>query len=435
MPMTRRGLACSTFAAGTAAAWPSPALPQQSAAAPAGASDVTRAAQAQLSLPFEDTTDFARAQRGFIAALPEPVMVPGPTPRPAWDLSSYAFLPRTESNDAPPTVHPSLWRTAKLNAIHGLFQIAAGIWQIRGYDLSVMSIIRGETGWIVIDPLISAETARAAWQDLVLPQLGQRPVSAVIYTHSHIDHYGGVLGILGREEQQARQVPVLAPAGFLEAAVAENVIAGNAMNRRASFMYGSLLPRGPQGQVDCGIGKAVSAGRPGLIAPTLHAERTDQRLVLDGVELIALLAPESEAPAEFMFWLPQYRAFCAAEDALHCMHNLYSPRGTQYRSGPKWSKYLQAALDLWGGEMEMLFGSHQWPVWGNANCVTHLETQRDLYRVMHDQALRLANHGLSLSLAIFRVWKEAVEGGLAAICHHWPAPWDAASSPVESCVT
>jgi alkyl sulfatase BDS1-like metallo-beta-lactamase superfamily hydrolase len=388
-------LAYSTIATGTAAAWPGFAQPQQPAATPAGASEATRAAQAQLNLPFGDITDFARARRGIIAALPEPVTIAGPTPRPAWDLSSYAFLPGTESNDAPPTVHPSLWRTAKLNAIHGLFQVAESIWQIRGYDLSVMSIIRGETGWIVIDPLISAETARAAWQDLVLPQLGQRPVTAVVYTHSHIDHYGGVLGILSGEEQQARQVPVLAPAGFLEAAVAENVIAGNAMSRRASYMFGSLLPRGPQGQVDCGIGKAVSAGRPGLIAPTLHVERTGQRLLLDGVELVALLAPESEAPAEFMFWLPQHRAFCAAEEALHCMHNLYSPRGAQYRSGLKWSKYLQAARDLWGDEMEMLFGSHQWPVWGNADCIAHLETQRDLYRVMHDQALRLANHGLS----------------------------------------
>src|SRR5690242_9759200 len=206
MPMTRRGLARSAAAAGTTAGWPGAARPQQPPATPAGASDATRAAQAQLSLPFDDTADFARARRGFIAALPEPVTIPGPTPRPAWDLSSYAFLPQTEGNDAPPTVHPSLWRTAKLNMIHGLFRITEGIWQVRGYDLSVMSVIRGESGWIVIDPLISAETARAAWKGLVLPQLGQRPVSAVIYTHSHIDHYGGVLGILSREEQQARQV-------------------------------------------------------------------------------------------------------------------------------------------------------------------------------------------------------------------------------------
>lgn len=392
MRITRRGFARSALAAGSVAALPAQA--QQPPAMPGGASAATRAAQAQPGLPFEDTADFARARRGFIAALPDPVRIPGPTPRPAWDLSAYAFLPRTEGNDAPPTVHPSLWRTAKLNAIHGLFRIADGIWQVRGYDLSVMSILRGETGWIVIDPLTSAETARAAWQGLVLPQLGERPVSAIIYTHSHIDHYGGVLGIIGREEAVARKVPVVAPAGFLDAAVAENVIAGNAMDRRAGYMYGLWLPRGPEGQVDAGIGKTVSAGRPGLIAPTLPIERTGQRITLDGVELVALLAPESEAPAEFMFWLPQHRVFCAAEDALHCMHNLYSPRGTQYRSGLKWSKYLQAALDLWGGEMELLFGSHQWPVWGNADCVAHLETQRDLYRVIHDQALRLANHGL-----------------------------------------
>jgi alkyl sulfatase BDS1-like metallo-beta-lactamase superfamily hydrolase len=405
MRITRRGLAGgAAIAAGAAVGPPAPAQPPP-AAPDGGASAATRAAQARArtALPPEDGADFARARRGFLAALPEPVTIPGPGPRSAWDLSGYAFLPPGEADDAPPTVHPSLWRAAKLNAIHGLFEVADGIWQVRGYDLSVMSVVRSETGWIVVDPLTSAETARAAWQGLVLPRLGDRPVSAIVYTHSHIDHYGGVLGVVGREEAAARRVPVLAPAGFLEAAADENVIAGNAMSRRAGHMYGSLLPRGPEGQVDAGIGKAVSAGRPGLIAPTLHAERTGQRLALDGVELVALMAPESEAPAEFMFWLPRHRAFCAAEDALHTMHNLYSPRGAKYRSGLKWSKYLQQALELWGGEIEVLFGSHQWPVWGNAECAAHLETQRDLYRAMHDQALRLANHGLAAAEVAERI--------------------------------
>lgn len=385
MRLTRRALAQGAL---TAAAQQPPAIPDASAA--------TAAAQAAQALPpFADTADFARARRGFVAALPEPVRIVGAEGRPAWDLTGYGFLPATEGNDAPPTVHPALWRMAKLNAIHGLFEVADGIWQVRGYDLSVMTVIRGRTGWIVLDPLRSAECSRAAWQGLVLPKLGNRPVSAVIYSHSHADHYGGVLGVLSREEAARRKVPVLAPAGFLEAVVDENVIAGNAMGRRAVAMYGMFLPPGPRGQVDAGIGKNLSAGSEGLIAPTVFAERTGERITLDGVELVALLAPESEAPSEFMFWLPASRAFCAAEDALHGQHNLFTPRGAKYRSGLKWSKYLQQALDLWGGQMQVQFGSHHWPVWGNAECVAHLETQRDLYRAIHDQALRLANQGLS----------------------------------------
>jgi alkyl sulfatase BDS1-like metallo-beta-lactamase superfamily hydrolase len=348
------------------------------------------------TLSFDDTRDFEDARRGFVAALPDPVVIRGEGGRPVWDLQQYAFLGTNPQDDAPPTVNPSLWRNAKLNMIHGLFQVVDGsIWQVRGYDLSVMSIIRGDVGWIVVDPFVSAEVARTVWRDLVVPNLGQRPITAVIYTHSHIDHYGGVRGLVEEADVAAGRVKILAPEGFTEAAVAENVIAGNVMGRRASYMYGNLLPKGPSGQIDGGLGKTTSTGTPGLIVPTDLVRETGQKVMLDGVEMVCILAPDSEAPAEFLFFLPRQRALCAAEDATHTMHNLYTLRGAKFRDGLKWSKYLQQALDMFGAEMQVVFASHHWPTWDNERCRVFLSSQRDLFRYIHDQTLRMANQGMT----------------------------------------
>jgi alkyl sulfatase BDS1-like metallo-beta-lactamase superfamily hydrolase len=348
------------------------------------------------SLNFHDTTDFEDARRGFVAYLPEPVVIPDEGGRPVWSLGQFGFLGDGPEDDAPDTVNPSLWRNAKLNMIHGLFEVVDGaIWQARGYDLSVMSIIRGDAGWIVVDPFVSAEVAQTVWRDLVVPNLGDRPITAVIYTHSHIDHFGGVRGIIESEDVGSGRVKILAPAGFTEAAVAENVIAGNVMGRRASYMYGNLLPKGPQGHVDGGLGKTTSSGTTGLIEPTDFVTSTGQTVVLDGVEMTCILAPDSEAPSEFLFYLPRHRALCVAEDATHTMHNLYTLRGAKYRDGLKWSKYLQQALDMFGSDMEVVFASHHWPTWDNNRCRRFLASQRDLYRFIHDQTLRMANQGFT----------------------------------------
>lgn len=344
-------------------------------------------------LSFSDTQDFEDARRGLVAKLPDPVKIPGHNGVDAWDLAQFAFVSGGPENNAPPTVNPSLWRNAKLNMNHGLFTVVDGIWQVRGYDLSVMSIIRGEKGWIVVDPLTTAEVSSYVWKNLVVPHLGDRPITHVIHTHSHGDHYGGVRGIVSDEDLTSGKVKIVAPAGFTEAAVGENVIAGNAMGRRATWMYGILLPRSPVGTVDGGLGKGSSNGSITMAIPTDFAEKTGQKMTLDGVELIVLMAPESEAPAEFMFYLPKFKAFCAAEDATHTMHNLYTLRGAKVRDGLLWSKYLQTAIDMFGDDMQVLFASHYWPTWGNDRIIPFLRAQRDMFRYLHDQTMRLANSG------------------------------------------
>ena len=288
-------------------------------------------------LPFNNTQDFDDARRGLIAALPEPVVIRNAKGVPVWDLTQYAFLGSGPQDDAPDTVNPSLWRMAKLNMIHGLFEVTDGIWQARGYDLSVMSIIRGDSGWIVVDPFISSEVATTIWEKLVVPKLGRRPIVAVIYTHSHVDHYAGVRGLVDEVEVVSGKVKIIAPEGFTEAAVGENIIAGNAMSRRASYMYGNLVAKSATGQVDGGLGKTTSTGSTGLIVPTDHVTKTGESIIVDGVELKIVMAAKSEAPAEFMFYMPRYKAFCAAEDATHTLHNLYTLRGAKVRDGLRWS--------------------------------------------------------------------------------------------------
>jgi alkyl sulfatase BDS1-like metallo-beta-lactamase superfamily hydrolase len=346
-------------------------------------------------LPFGDTQDFADARRGLVASLPDPVVIRNADGAPVWDLAQYAFIAAGEKDDAPDTVNPSLWRMAKLNMIHGLFEVTDGVWQARGYDLSVMTILRSDNGYIVIDPLISAECSATVWRELVVPNLGDRPVVAVIFTHSHVDHFGGVRGVVSQADIDSGKVKVLAPARFIEAAVGENVIAGNAMSRRATYMYGNLLPKNPLGQVDGGLGKTTSSGSVGIALPTDHATTTGETITIDGIDIHVLMAPESEAPSEFMFYLPRFKAFCAAEDATHTLHNLYTLRGAKVRDGLLWSKYLQQALDMFGPQIEVVFASHHWPTWGNEKAIAFLKAQRDTYRYLHDQVMRMANSGMT----------------------------------------
>ena len=336
-------------------------------------------------LPFADDADFAQAERGLIGTEAHLAVRDG-NGGVVWDLDRWAFL----TGDAPDSVNPSLWRQARLNAIHGLFRVVDGVYQVRGYDLSVMSVIEGDTGYIVVDPLISAETAAAAMA-LVRELLGDRPVVAVVHTHSHVDHYGGVRGVVADED--AGEVRIVVPHGFFEHAISENVMAGTAMSRRASYMYGNLLPKDPTGTVGGGLGKGTSAGSIGLLPPTDVIRETGETLTVDGVELVFQDTPGAEAPAEFCFYLPRYTALCMAEIASHTLHNCYTLRGAEVRNALLWSKYLGQAVELFGDDAEVVFASHHWPTWGNAEVREYLTSQRDLYRYIHDETLRLANHG------------------------------------------
>ncbi|TQM13620.1 alkyl/aryl-sulfatase [Pseudonocardia kunmingensis] len=338
-------------------------------------------------LPFDDDADFAQAERGLIGTEDHLTVTDGGG-GPVWDLDQWAFL----TGDAPDTVNPSLWRQARLNAIHGLFRVTEGVYQVRGYDLSVMSVIEGDTGYLVVDPLISAETAAAAMA-LVRKHLGDRPVVAVIHTHSHVDHYGGVRGVVDKADVDAGRVRIVAPHGFFEHAISENVMAGTAMSRRSSYMYGNLLPKDPTGAVGGGLGKGTSAGSIGLLTPTDVIRETGETLTIDGVEIVFQDTPGAEAPAEFCFYLPRYKALCMAEIATHTLHNCYTLRGAEVRNALLWSKYLGQAVELFCDEAEVVFASHHWPTWGNAEVREYLITQRDLYRYIHDETLRLANHG------------------------------------------
>jgi alkyl sulfatase BDS1-like metallo-beta-lactamase superfamily hydrolase len=286
-------------------------------------------------------------------------------------------------------VNPSLWRQAQLCAKHGLFQVTDGIYQVRGMDLSNMTLVEGDTGVIVIDPLISAETA-AAGLALYRKNRGDRPVTGVIYTHSHVDHFGGVNGVL---PEGAGGVPILAPEGFLEHAVSENVYAGVAMTRRAAYMYGANLDRSPTGQVSTGLGIATSAGSVGLIAPTKDVTGTGQEETIDGVRIVFQITPGTEAPAEMNFYFPDRRALCMAENATRNLHNLLTLRGALVRDPRTWSRYLNEAIELFAADSDVAFASHHWPAWGTQNVIRYLSEQRDLYAYLHDQALRMLNNG------------------------------------------
>ncbi|MFB6520194.1 alkyl/aryl-sulfatase [Streptomyces sp. NPDC056401] len=339
------------------------------------------------NLPFDDVTDFDNADRGFIGAL-VPGVVEGAEGRTVWDNDAYAFL----KTECPDTANPSLWRQAQLASKQGLYEVTDGIYQVRGLDLSNMTLVEGERGVVVIDPLISAETAAAAL-GLYREHRGDRPVTGLIYTHSHGDHFGGARGVLPRGTEEG--VPILAPAGFLEHAVSENVYAGNAMTRRAVFMYGDRLPKAPDGQIGAGLGMTTSTGTITLIPPTVDITATGQEETVDGVRIVFQLTPGTEAPSEMNFLFPDRRALCLAENATHNMHNILTLRGAVVRDSRIWSRYLDEAIEYFGDDYDVAFASHHWPTWGRENVVTFLSAQRDLYAYMHDQTLRLLNDGLT----------------------------------------
>ncbi len=339
-----------------------------------------------------DSTDFDFARRGLVAQHPTGV-IEGPHGT-AWDVTRYRFI--QPEADAPPTVNPSLWRQAKLDQRHGLFEVDEGLWQVRGYDLSNVTFIEGETGWIVIDPLTTTSTAAAALA-LVNTHLGERPVTAVIYTHSHTDHYGGVLGVTTQDAVDAGRVQVIAPEGFLAEVTAESIIGGVAGSERASYQFGMRLSPGPRGLVDAGLGMGVPIADSGLIAPTLDIAATGEEHVVDGVRIVFQNTPEAEAKAEMMFFFPDRGWLCTAENCTHTMHNLIPFRGAQARNTLAWSKYIGEALAMWGADATLMFASHHWPRWGNDVVIDFLERQRDLYRWLHDQTMRLAGRGLVAS--------------------------------------
>ncbi|MFF2044432.1 alkyl/aryl-sulfatase [Kitasatospora sp. NPDC058170] len=339
------------------------------------------------ALPFEDTTDFENADRGFLGAL-VPAVVKAADGRVVWDNDAYDFL----RADCPDTAHPSLWRQAQLCARQGLYQVTDRVFQVRGLDLSNMTLVEGERGVIVIDPLISAETAAAALA-LYRRHRGERPVTGLIYTHSHGDHFGGARGVLPRGTEEG--VPVIAPTGFLEHAVSENVYAGNAMTRRAMFMYGDRLPKAPDGQISAGLGMTTSTGTITLVPPTTDITRTGQEETVDGVRIVFQLTPGTEAPAEMNFLFPELRALCLAENATHNMHNILTLRGAVVRDSRIWARYLDEAIEYFDDRYDVAFASHHWPTWGHDNVVAFLSEQRDLYAYLHDQTLRRLNDGLT----------------------------------------
>lgn len=362
------------------------------------ASDATRTAQAEIAkrLPLDDPRDEANVLRGKLAEIPGGVITDkdGKT---VWDRRPYEFLSNAK---APDTVNPSLWRQARLDAVHGLFEVVPGkIWQIRGYDISVMTIIRGKTGWIVVDPLLSEETAAAGWKlfaDTVEAKDKVLPIRAVIFSHSHSDHFGGVGGIVTPEQVKAQKIRIIAPHGFSEEATSENVLAGTAMGRRALYMFGSILPPGERGQVDTGLGPKLSSGTIGYMEPTETVSEKGGTLTIDGLAFEFLDAGSTEAPSEFVFYIPAYKALHTTEVVTHTLHNVLTLRGAQVRDALHWSKIIDAMLLKWGGKAEVAMASHHWPTWGVEEVGTLLGNQRDAYRYVHDRTLFLANRGATL---------------------------------------
>lgn len=358
-------------------------------------SSFTLAAQQDVleQLPLADQQDFKDANRGLIASLsPLKTASLRESETFVWDRPAYDFI----KGDAPNSVNPSLWRQAKLNNINGLFEVTNGVYQLRGFDLSNMTLIRGQNGWIIVDPLTAKETAATAFQ-FAMQQFAARGdneqrISAIIFTHSHIDHFGGVLGILSADDIQRLNIPVVAPQGFMEEATSENMIAGTAMSRRAVFMYGKNLPRNERGHVDSGLGKGPAFGEFSIVAPNTLVGKTVTELTLDGVNFQFQYTPESEAPAEFTFYLPQLKAFCGGEVVSRNMHNLYTLRGAKVRDALKWSGYIEEMRHLYDGA-DIYFASHHWPMWGHDRIQEFLKQQRDTYKYIHDQTVRLMNKG------------------------------------------
>lgn len=357
--------------------------------------------QRRKTLPFEDKRDFEESSKGFIAA-PDYKTIMADAGNVAWDIGSYDFLLQGKDFNS---IHPSLQRQAILNMGYGLYEVVPGkIYQVRGFDLANISFIKGDTGWIVFDPLTAKETARAALK-LINEKLGERPVVAVVYSHSHADHFGGVRGVADENDVKNGKVQIIAPAGFMDHAVAENVYAGNAMNRRLYFQYGVLLPRSPFGHVDQSIGKNTAAGNLGLIEPTRYISKDFETMTVDGVKMEFQNTPGTEAPAEMNTWFPQFNAFWAAENITGTIHNIYTLRGALVRDALGWSKHINTALYRYGTNAEVMFASHSWPRWGNERIKEVMRTQRDTYAHLHNEVLHLANQGVTIN-EVHNVYKQ-----------------------------
>lgn len=354
----------------------------------------TEAAQEQVrqTLPFNDRADFDRVEKGLIKR-PDNLVIKNDDGSVAWQLGDYDFIKAAKDLGS---VNPSLMRQAQLNLSYGLFKVTDGIYQVRGYDLANTTFIEGKTGWIVIDTLTTPATSKAAYA-LVSQELGQKPIRAIIYSHAHVDHFGGVKGLVSQEQVDKGEVQIIAPKGFMEAAIKENVMAGNAMIRRATYQYGTVLPKGPQGQVDMAIGKGVAHGPLSIIAPTKLIEGELQDLEIDGVPFTFQNTPGTESPAEMNVWLPQQKALLMAENVTATLHNLYTLRGAETRDPLGWSKYINEALHRFGDKAEVMFAVHNWPRWGHEDIVRTLEKQRDMYGYLNDQTLYLANNGVTIN--------------------------------------
>ncbi|KAH8896917.1 Metallo-hydrolase/oxidoreductase [Thozetella sp. PMI_491] len=345
--------------------------------------------QVQQHLPFADTQDFDATSNGLIAPL-DPNPITDERGNVVWNSEAYNFI----QGDAPTSANPSLWRQSTLNCKGGLFLVTEGIYQVRGLDLSNTTFVEGNEGIIVIDTLTCKETAKAAL-DLYRSKRGNRPIKAVIYTHSHVDHFGGVGGMITQNEVDTGKVKLLAPEGFLEHAISENVYAGTAMSRRAGYMYAAAVPKGPKGQIGSGLGQTTSTGTITLIAPNDTIRRTGETRKIDGVDIVFQMAPGTEAPSEMLLYFPQRKALCAAEDATHTFHNVLTLRGAEVRDPRAWSHYLTETINLFGQRTDVVFASHHWPTWGRENILSFLTTQRDMFAYLHDQTLRMINLGLT----------------------------------------
>ena len=370
--------------------------------------------KARETFPFADKKDFEEAEKGFIAA-PESMTINADAGHVAWDVERYQFLTNGKDYDS---IHPSLHRQSTLNQKTGLFKVMDGIYQVRNFDLANVTFVRGKTGWIVFDPATAAETARAAIE-LVDKHLGKRPVVAVVYSHSHGDHFGGVRGIVDEADVKGGKVQIIAPRDFMEHTVSENIYAGNAMNRRLFYQYGVLLPASPFGHVGQGLGQNVAAGATGLIAPTKIVEKDIEELEVDGVKMIFQNTPGTEAPAEMNTYIPEMKALWMAENVTGTIHNIYTLRGALVRDPLRWSKYISRALYLYGQDAEVMFASHHWPRWGNARIQEVLRAQRDAYAHLNNQVLHYANQGVTINQIhnVYRVPK-SLEGQWYARGYH-----------------
>ena len=360
----------------------------QSSTMESKASEYTVASNQQFAdnLNIDHPQDFEDAQRGMVAAAPDVSMV-STTGTKVWDAAAYNFI----QGEAPDTVNPSLWRQAKLNNIRGLFKVAEGIYQLRGFDLANSTLIKSDNGWILVDPLTTMETAKAA-MEFAEQHLGEIHLTAVIFTHSHVDHFGGVLALINSQQAAENNIPIIAPVGFMAEATSENIIAGRAMTRRSTYMFGDLLERSATGHVDTGLGKQVIFGSISILQPTVIIDQPEQTMLVDGVEFDFYNMPGSEAPAELTFYLPQWNAFCSAELLSHVMHNVLTLRGAKVRDALLWSDYIGQSIDRLG-DVEILFNSHHWPTWGHDRIISQMQQQQDMYKFTHDQTVRLANIG------------------------------------------